>query len=118
MPRAIVRWGRAQGFRIEIVGVDSNSEITAYARRACSEFPEISILESNALSPDGGGPFDYAISSLCLHHLSDSEIVGLLKKSDRVTTRGLIMNDLKRSARAGLGFGRFLARLRSSHRSK
>jgi hypothetical protein len=117
MPRAIVRWGRQNGFRIEIVGIDRNPEILDYARQASRDFPEIKIMQDDivaspglpAPSPDGRGTsaaqgeaelFDYAVSSLCLHHLSDTEIIDLLKKSDRVTTRGFIMNDLKRSARA------------------
>src|SRR5262245_9611845 len=27
IPRALVRWGRKQGFRIEVVGVDSNAAV-------------------------------------------------------------------------------------------
>jgi hypothetical protein len=32
--------------------------------------------------------------------LSDQEIIALLQRSDRLTLRGMIMNDLKRSVRA------------------
>jgi hypothetical protein len=44
--------------------------------------------------------FDYALSSLTLHHLNDSQIISLLQQSDRLCRRGIIMNDLKRSVRA------------------
>jgi len=103
VPRAIVRWARREGYHAEIVGVDSNRVVADYAREACREYPEIKIVDGDVSfrRNDGAGePFDYAISSLCLHHLSDQEIVELLRKSDRCARRGMIMNDLKRSARA------------------
>jgi hypothetical protein len=101
MPRAIVRWCRRRGFRAEIVAVDNNAAIVAYARQACAAYPEITVTlaDLNAFSP-APASFDYALSSLTLHHLSNPEIIDLLKRSDRVARRGLIMNDLIRSARA------------------
>jgi len=101
IPRAIVRWGRAQGYSIEIVGIDGNSAVLDYARKACQAYPEIRLFQENLTQMNQfQEPFDYVISSLCLHHLSDQEIVELLKKSDRFSMRGIIMNDLKRSSRA------------------
>jgi flavin-dependent dehydrogenase len=119
LPRALVRWGRQNGFQLEITGVDNNGPILEVARRACRDYPEIQLIHINfnnvgdgveflrffskvnnsSTSPE---PFDYALSSLCLHHLKDEEIVTLLKTSDQITTRGMIMNDLKRSVRAWL----------------
>lgn len=101
IPRAIVRWCRARGFKAEVVGIDMNAPIVQYARDACRDYPEITLLETDAKDfPDPIEPFDYALSSLCLHHLSDAEVVQLLARSDRMASRGMIMNDLKRSARA------------------
>jgi ubiquinone/menaquinone biosynthesis C-methylase UbiE len=101
MPRAIVRWGRAKGFAMEIVGVDSNAVVLEYARKACSNYREISLFQDDFTRRiPFHEPFDYAISSLCLHHLTEPQIIDLLKNSDRFTARGIIMNDLKRSARA------------------
>jgi ubiquinone/menaquinone biosynthesis C-methylase UbiE len=106
IPRALVRWGRARGYRFEVVGVDSNPAVIEYARAACREYPEIEIVEGDlageapAFAGATPGGVDYALSSLCLHHLPDDAIVDLLKKSNRVARRGLIFNDLKRSLRA------------------
>jgi len=101
IPRAIVRWARGRGFPVEIVGVDNNPAVLAYAKAACRDYPEIRLMEGDLTKlPRFHEPFDYAISSLCLHHLTDEAIVDLLNKSDRFTQRGIIMNDLKRSARA------------------
>ena len=101
IPRAIVRWARKRGFKVEIVGMDNNAISLEYARNACKEYPQIRLLHGDLTElPRFHEPFDYAISSLCLHHLTDEAIIDLLGKSDRFTQRGIIMNDLKRSARA------------------
>lgn len=101
IPRAIIRWGRSRGFNIEIVGIDNNAAALDYARKACEPYPEIRLFHDDLTRlPAFQEPFDYAISSLCMHHLSDADCVELLKKSDGFAMRGIIMNDLKRSARA------------------
>jgi len=101
MPRALVRWGRANGYVLDVTGVDRNPEVLTYAKACCASYPEIRLVNEdlNGMTSSEES-FDYAISSLCLHHLTNAEIVELLKKSDRFATRGLVMNDLKRSARA------------------
>jgi ubiquinone/menaquinone biosynthesis C-methylase UbiE len=112
IPRAIVRWCRSHGYRAEVVGIDMNAPIIAYAKEACRDYPEITLLEMDAKDfPDPGEPFDYALSSLALHHMTNPQIIELLKRSDRITSRGMIMNDLQRSARAWAwiwGLTRFL----------
>ena len=82
IPRAIIDWARPRGFHVDITGVDRNTEVLAYAKKACAAYPEITLFQEdlNALLPFHE-PFDYAISSLCLHHLTDPEIVDLLKKA-------------------------------------
>ncbi|OGR89801.1 MAG: hypothetical protein A2992_09740 [Elusimicrobia bacterium RIFCSPLOWO2_01_FULL_59_12] len=115
LPRALVRWGRKNGFKIEVVGVDGSGPIIEYARQACREYPEIRLVETDFDAfADPAEPFDYAISSLCLHHLNDADNISLLERSDRLARRGLIMNDLKRSARAWLWIW-LLTRLGGAH---
>jgi SAM-dependent methyltransferase len=40
---------------------------------------------------------DYVISNLFLHHLSEEEVVAVLRECDRVARRGIVMNDLRRA---------------------
>src|SRR5262245_41752497 len=47
LPRALVRWGRKNGFHLEITGVDNNAAVLDYAREACKEYPEITLVEGN-----------------------------------------------------------------------
>jgi hypothetical protein len=101
IPRAIVRWARRHDFRVDILGMDHHPAVLDYARNACRDYSEIRLMEGDLSRLSAlQEPFDYAISSLCLHHLSDDTIIDLLKKSDHFVQRGIIMNDLQRSARA------------------
>jgi len=101
IPRAIVRWARRNNFRIEILGMDNHPAVLDYARKACRDYQEIRLMEGDLSRLSSlQEPFDYAISSLCLHHLTNETIVQLLTKSDHFVQRGIIMNDLKRSSRA------------------
>src|SRR5258708_31890843 len=73
LARALVRWGRANGFRLEVVGVDNNAGVIEYARVACLAYPGIRLVQAGldlfANSPFK--PFDYPSSAACLLHLSE-----------------------------------------------
>ncbi|MEX2213388.1 MAG: methyltransferase domain-containing protein [Phycisphaeraceae bacterium] len=63
--------------------------------------PPITLLRASALSlPFAPNTFDYCITSLFLHHLSDIQVLTVLRMMDRLSTRGLIWNDLTRNRRA------------------
>lgn len=101
IPRALVRWGRRNGFCFEVVGIDQNGPVLDCAREACRDYPEIRLLQADFNEfPETAPPFDYALSSLCLHHLRTNEIIAFLQKSHRLARRGMILNDLRRSVRA------------------
>jgi len=114
LPRALVRWGRTKGFKLQVVGVDQDKAIVEYARKACHAYPEIEIVHSDVRHFAANEPFDYAISSLTLHHLKNQHIVALLQRSDQLARRGIVMNDLRRSARAWAWIW-FLSRLGRCH---
>src|ERR1700686_1524827 len=38
VPRAIVRWARKRRFRVEIVGIDNNPAVIAYAKTASRDY--------------------------------------------------------------------------------
>jgi SAM-dependent methyltransferase len=113
VPRALVRWGRRQGFRFEIICVDSNPAVLEYARQASRDYPELQFRQADFMAINEES-FDYALSSLCLHHLTDTQIVALLQKSNRLCQRGMIMNDLWRTHRAWLWIW-ILSRLGRAH---
>jgi len=105
LPRAMVAWGRARGFAVEVVGVDLHPQTIreASGREAAAASPGVELVRADALAlPLADRSVDYAVSSQLLHHLSEDEGARLLAEMDRVARRGLVVQDLVRSVRAWL----------------
>ena len=100
VPRALVAWARAKGFRLKVVGIDREADTLALARRHVQGYPEILLVQAAAQAlPFFDGHFDYVISNLFFHHLKDGEAVSLLRQFDRLARRGIVVNDLVRRRR-------------------
>jgi hypothetical protein len=100
VPRAILRWGRRNGWDLRIVAIDFHP-FTARLAAAESAGPHLRIIQADALDPPfAEGSFDYVLASLFLHHLSEDEAVRLLRAMDRLSRRGMIVADLLRHRRA------------------
>jgi ubiquinone/menaquinone biosynthesis C-methylase UbiE len=98
VPRAILRWAQKNNFDIQIVGIDRHATTAASAR---GNEPNLQIIRGDVLEmPLADASFDYAITGMFLHHLADSEVVGVFKTMDRVSRRGVIAADLLRHPRA------------------
>ncbi len=99
------RWRRDE--RIRVLDVGSGTRDMARALAAHDSRLEFTCVDrrggdvrGDALQlPFCDGAFDYAISSLFLHHLNDEQVVRALREFDRVARRGMIMNDLIRRRR-------------------
>jgi ubiquinone/menaquinone biosynthesis C-methylase UbiE len=103
VPLAILRWARRRRLDIQIVGIDLHPTTLEQARQQTLKQPRIRLVQSDALRlPFDDGSFDYVISSMFLHHLSDEQQNKLLREMDRVARRGVLVADLLRSRRAWL----------------
>ena len=101
IPLAIARWGDRRGFDLEVVGIDLHENTCRTARQASRNERRVRIVRADALKlPFESASFDYALSGLFLHHLSESDAAAALRAMDRVARRGMIVGDLLRSARA------------------
>jgi hypothetical protein len=72
--------------------------------------PHIELVRADALELMDrfeAGAFDYAHAGMFLHHLDDIEVMTMLRIMHRLTTRGIIWNDLVRGA-VELGLVRLL----------
>jgi hypothetical protein len=109
IPLALAAWARSAGFTVYITAVDLHPVTIDLARQHVGERSDISIMLADALKltelfqPQS---FHYAHAGMFLHHLSDVQVMTVLRIMDRLTTRGLIWNDLIRSR-----FGKLGARL-------
>jgi len=109
----IVLWAareaRKRGLQMNITALDNDKRILPIASQAIRNYPEIRVVEGNAMDLSRLGPFDFVFSNHLLHHLSWDEIRIFLESIIPLTQITFLMNDLKRSNWAYLGFTIFSA---------
>ncbi len=101
---ALADRSRRQGLPLEIDGCDISSYALRHAReQARHKGIQTGFFQCNALEtlPEG---YDILLSSLFLHHLSEEEVISLLKRMACVSRVGFIISDLCRCR-----YGRLLA---------
>jgi ubiquinone/menaquinone biosynthesis C-methylase UbiE len=100
IPRTILRWADRKGVDVRIVGIDRQAPTIDIARRRTTD-RRIQLVQADALVlPFDAGSFDYVITSMFLHHLSDDQAVEVMRSAGRLARRGVIIADLLRHYRA------------------
>ena len=113
--RMIAEFAAKSERKASLTGVDLNPISSATTRSESLEFPEISSVQGDAFQlPFADDAFDYAISSLFFHHLTDKQILIVLKEMSRVARRGIFVIDLHRDPVAYAGYKIFCAVFRIS----
>ncbi len=113
MLRRIARWARRKGIAVDLVGVDLNAASVGIARAATPDGMPIEYRAGDyAAQPT---PFDFVVSSLVAHHMTDEELIAFIGYMERMASRGWLVNDLHRRRFAYYGFP-WLARLLGAHR--
>jgi len=103
IPRSLISWGRSRGFDVRVTALDISRSALDYARRAGDSDNRLRLLCADIRHPFCvDGAFDYVTSALFFHHLTDVQVVEVLRLSDRLARRGMVVNDLVRSRRAWL----------------
>jgi len=98
------REARQRGFKLNITALDNDVRTLPFAYQATRGYPEIRIVEGNALDLRWLGSFDFVFSNHFLHHLAWDDIKVFLERIIVQTRLAFVMNDLKRSNWAYLGF--------------
>ena len=113
----VAREARQRGLKLNITALDNDKRILPIAFQAIRDYPEIRIVEGNALELSRLGSFDFVFSNHLLHHLAWDDIKIFLDTILAQTRIAFVMNDLKRSNWAYLGFTIFsgLVTRRSYH---
>jgi ubiquinone/menaquinone biosynthesis C-methylase UbiE len=113
--RQIAEFASTNGRQATLAGLDLN-EISANAiKRDSASFDNISTIRGDALKlPLADNSFDYAISSLFFHHLTDGQIGAVLIEMSRVARRGIVIIDLHRHPMAYALYKLFCAAFRIS----
>ncbi len=108
-------WRRAHraGLPIVVAGCDVSGGAVEHAtRQAERQRTGVRFFVANALSGDLPAGYDAVICSLFLHHLTEDQAVGLLRRMAAAAGRLVLVNDLVRS-RTGLLLARVGTRLLS-----
>lgn len=80
-----------------LTGIDLNGLSFAAFAHEDAAFPEIAHVRGDAFRlPFAEGTFDYAISSLFFHHLTDAQVPQAINEMTRVSRRGVFIIDLHR----------------------
>ncbi len=98
------REARRRGLKLHITALDNDTRILPIAYQAIRGYPEIRIVEGNALELSRLDSFDFVYSNHLLHHLAWDDIKIFLDSIIAKTRIAFVMNDLKRSNLAYLGF--------------
>lgn len=100
VPLQVLKLADRLGWNVQIVAIDLHARTIDFARQWTRD-PRLTLLQADATQlPFESGSFDYAMTSLFLHHLDEPVIVRVLREMDRVTRRGIIVADLLRHRRA------------------
>lgn len=107
--RALIRWARRDGVRLEVTAIDPDPRAAAYV----DTLPPVGGFTYRRCSStelaDEGATFDFVVSNHVLHHLTAAELGSVLADSERLALRAVVHSDIRRSAVAYALFGVFTA---------
>jgi 2-polyprenyl-3-methyl-5-hydroxy-6-metoxy-1,4-benzoquinol methylase len=104
LPLRLVRWARRRGVRLQVLATDAHRRTLELAREHTAAEPDVRVGWADALAlPFDDDEFDFALCSTTLHHFEGEDAVRVLRELDRVASRGVVVNDLRRSTLALLG---------------
>lgn len=113
--REIAKFARRKNKRAELFGLELNRRSADAIVEESKKFAEIKSVQADALQlPFAENTFDYAISSLFTHHLTDEQIIKTLREMKRVARRKIFVIDLHRHRGAYFSYKLFCAAFRIS----
>ena len=95
--RDVAKFGRKNGYKMKLIGMDANPTAIAYANELSAELPEISFKTEDIFSEKfKNREFDVVLATLFLHHFKEAQLVSFLGNTLKQTKIGIVVNDLHR----------------------
>jgi 2-polyprenyl-3-methyl-5-hydroxy-6-metoxy-1,4-benzoquinol methylase len=106
LPRALLRWARADGLRLEVTAIDPDPRALDWALRQPAEPGLVLRRVSSADLATAGERFDVVTSNHVLHHLDGRQFGALLADSERLAGGGgiAVHGDIERTRLGYVGF--------------
>ena len=95
--RDVAKFGRKNGYKMRLIGMDANPTAIAYAKKLSTEFSELSFITEDIFSKEfKERTFDVVLATLFLHHFKEDPLVSFLENTLRQTKIAILVNDLHR----------------------
>lgn len=99
MLRQIADYGKANGYNLNLIGIDANAFTIKYASQLSADYPNINYLCEDIFTINSVAlKCDIFLCTLTLHHFKDEEIIELLTIFKNNSILGIVINDLQRSS--------------------
>lgn len=97
MLKLMSAWCRKKAYNVKLSGIDANPNIIAYARENTRAYQEINYIAADVFSEKFSElKFDVATATLFCHHVTDQQLIELLRQLKTQAKIGIIINDLHR----------------------
>ena len=97
MLRRVATFGKKNGYKFQLLGIDANQATIDYAIQLSAGFPEISYKKEDVLSKEfERHTYDIAMCTLFLHHFEDPVALDLIQTLLDNSKMGVVVNDLHR----------------------
>jgi len=97
MLRIIDSWGKRNNLKLNLIGIDANPSIVAFAKRNLLSHPHIQFKTLNVFDEEfQNQKFDIVIGTLFYHHFSSEQLVQFFRKLKQQVSVGFIINDIHR----------------------
>lgn len=95
--RDVAKFGRKNGYKMRLIGMDANPTAIAYAKKLSTEFSELSFITEDIFSKEfKERTFDVVLATLFLHHFKEDPLVSFLENTLKQTKIAIVVNDLHR----------------------
>jgi 2-polyprenyl-3-methyl-5-hydroxy-6-metoxy-1,4-benzoquinol methylase len=103
MLRVIANWAKKRGIEAKLTGIDLNPQSEHVARAATPAAMPITF-RTGDYADLADEPFDFILSSLVAHHMTQDQLIAFLRFMAAHAKRGWLINDLHRHSFAYMGY--------------
>lgn len=100
----LLKAARRRGLKLRISACDLDPRIIRHARSTFGNIQGLDIRKADLLADSFDGPVDYVFANHFLHHLTEEQIVALLRLWVPRVRRSMVFSDLCRDSVAYLGY--------------